>query len=162
MDLGSGKEIRMQTIYSGSQMLKQKTQNLLAAWRGLEGKKWIHKSHVTRTGSWNTGCPSIKEKQDQSLSKTRQECDKDIKDMLEFPWIMPETVFKALLSFTVRYFGFVKWILSMIHVFLAGLINHSMHLVLERRKFPAVSTEDLLKADLADFLRLTSQELCYS
>jgi len=50
----------------------------------------------------------------------------------------------------------------MIHVFLAGLINHSMHLVLERRKFLAVSTEDLLKADLADFLRLTSQELCYS
>ena len=35
----------------------------------------------------------------------------------------------------------------MIHVFLAGLINHPMHLVLERRKFLAVSTEDLLKAD---------------
>ena len=29
---------------------------------------------------------------------------KDIKNMLEFPWIMPETVFKALLSLTVRYF----------------------------------------------------------
>ena len=32
--------------------------------------------------------------------------------------------------------------------FFAGLINHPVNLVLERRKLLAVSTEDLLEADL--------------
>ena len=99
----------------------------------------------------------LKKSRIRVFPKADKNVTKGIKDMLEFPWIVPETVFRAVLSLTVGYFGFVKWILCVIHVFLAGLINHPMHLVLERRKFLAVSTEDLLKADLADFLRLTSQ-----